>query len=109
MNIQTVAARVLPAGSRKALRAARRHAFVVVGAGIGLFTVSLSAFGGDPPTGYATASAVRSHPASLGRRPIYHSPVDPPGEAPDRAAREARVVDQLYGELMRQAAQALGR
>ena len=69
--------------------------------GVGFFAISISTFGADLGNGYSTAIAVPSQPAPAGRRPILAHPIDPPDAKPDRSAQRARIVDQLYEELMR--------
>jgi hypothetical protein len=102
MKIQTAPAAVLPADNRKPRRTRGRRGIALAALGIAFLTGSISAFGGDPRPGYPVTVAVRSQPASPGRRPIRATRVDAPGAELDRAARDARIVDQLYQELMRQ-------
>jgi hypothetical protein len=102
MKIQTAQAAVLPADSRKSRRTRGRRGVALAAVGIAFLTGSISAFGGDPHPGYPVAVAVRSQPASPGRRPMQATRIDAPDAALDPAARDARIVDKLYEELMRQ-------
>jgi hypothetical protein len=96
MDIQTVPARRLLAD--------RRRNFVAAAVGIGFLTISNSAVGADLRPEFSGTKAVASQPASVGRRPIPARQIDPVSVASDLTARDARIVDQLYGELMRQTA-----
>ena len=78
----------------------RRHFFLIT-ISAGLFATSVSGFGADPGTGYSTAIAVPSHAA---RRPIPAHPIDPPDTNPNPSLQRARIVDQLYEEIMRSSA-----
>ena len=75
-----------------------RRNFSLITISAGLFATSVSGFRTDPGTGYSTAIAVPSHSA---RGPIPAHPIDPPGTHPNRSLQRARIVDQLYEEIMR--------
>ena len=85
--------------SRAVRRIIGRRALIAVSAGF--LAISVNAFGADLGTGYTSAIAVPSNPAPPGRRPIPARPIDPPAAKPDRSVERARVVDQVYEELMR--------
>jgi hypothetical protein len=85
--------------SRAVRRIIGRRALTAVGAGF--LAISVNAFGADLGTGDTSAIAVPSNPAPPGRRPIPARPIDPPAAKPDRSVERARVVDQVYEELMR--------
>ena len=76
-----------------------RH-FSLITISAGLFATSVSSFGADPVTGYSTAIAVPSY-AAPSRRPVPAHPIDPPDTHPNRSLQRARIVDQLYEEIMR--------
>jgi hypothetical protein len=88
--------KAVPAGRALTGRPARqiigRSALAAVG--VSFFTISISTHGADLGTRYSTALAVPSQPASPGR-------AHPRDAMPDRSAQRARMVDQLYEELMR--------
>ncbi len=70
-------------------------------AGAGFFAISIGAFGADPGTGYSTAIVVPPQAAPAGRRPMPARPIVPPDAKPDLSVQRARIVDQLYEEIMR--------
>ena len=76
-----------------------RCALAAVGAGF--FAISTGTFGADPRTGYSTAIAVPSQALPASRRPMPARPIVPPDAKPDPSVRRARIVDQLYEEIMR--------
>jgi len=82
----------------------RRCHFVLITISAGLSATSVSGFGADPGTGYSTAIAAPSHAA---RRPSSAHPIDPPDTNPNRSLQHARIVDQLYEEIMRSSGCAL--
>ena len=99
MTVQIMPARH-PVTSRAVRRMIGRCALAAAAAGC--LAISLSAFGADQETGYTSAIAVPSHLAPPGRRPIPAHPTEPPdANKPDRSVERARIVDQLYEELMR--------
>ena len=98
MTVQIVCAR-RAVTSRAVPRIIGRWALAAVAAGC--LAISISVFGADLGTGYTGAIAVPAHPAPPGRRPIPAYPIDPPAAKPDRSVERARVVDQVYEELMR--------
>ena len=67
----------------------------------GFFAISIGAFGADLGTEYSTAVAVPSRAAPVGRRPMPARPIVPQDAKPDLFAQRARVVAQLYEEIMR--------
>ena len=75
-----------------------RRRFVLITISAGLLASPVSGFGADSGTGYSTAIAGPSHSA---RRPIPAHPIDPPDTNPNRSVQHARIVDQLYEEIMR--------
>jgi hypothetical protein len=78
-----------------------RHGFALAVFGAGLFAVSVSAVGADLGTGYSTAMTDPSQPAPPGRRALRAHLYDLPDAEPGLAAQHARIIDQLYEELMR--------
>ena len=70
-------------------------------AGAGFFAISVGAFGADLGTGYPTAITVPSKTTPAGRRPMPARPIVPPDAKPDLSMQRARIVDQLYEEIMR--------
>jgi hypothetical protein len=76
-----------------------RCALATIGASLG--AMSISTFGADLATGYASAVAVTLRSAPVGPQSIAARPIHPPDAKPDRSAQRARMVDQLYEELMR--------
>jgi hypothetical protein len=76
-----------------------RCALAAVGAGF--FAISIGTFGADLGTGDSTAIAVPSQSAPPGRRSLSAHPIIPPDAKPELAAQRARIVDQLYEEIMR--------
>jgi len=76
-----------------------RCALAAVGAGF--FAISIGAFGADLGTAYSTAMTVPSPAAPAGRRLMPARPIVPPDAKPDPSGRRARIVDQLYEEIMR--------
>jgi len=81
-----------------------RRYFFLTTISAGLFATSVSGFGADPGTGYSTAIAGPSHAA---RRVIPAHPVDPTDPNPNPSLQHARIVDQLYEEIMRSSGCAL--
>jgi hypothetical protein len=79
---------------------------VLAAVGAGFFAISTGTFGADLGTGYSTAIAVPSHALPAGRRPIPAPPTVPPDVKPDRSVQRARMVDQLYEEIMRRSSPA---
>jgi hypothetical protein len=77
-----------------------RCALAALGAA-GFFAISTGTFSADLETGYSTAITVPSQALPPGRRPMPARPPVPPDANPDRAVQRARVVDQLYEEIMR--------
>lgn len=67
--------------------------------GAGFFAISTGTFGADPGTGYSTAIAVPSQARPASRRPMPARPA--PDAKPDLSVQRARMVDQLYEEIMR--------
>jgi hypothetical protein len=67
----------------------------------GFFAISIGAFGADLGTEYSTAVAVPSRAAPVGRRPMPARPIVPHDATPDPSVQRARIVDQLYEEIMR--------
>ena len=67
-------------------------------AGAGFFAISIGAFGADLGT---AAIAVPSQAPPAGRRPMPARPIVPQDAKPDLFAQRARVVAQLYKEIMR--------
>lgn len=63
--------------------------------------VSINALGADIGTRYSTALGVPTQRAPVVGRQIPAYPIDPPDGKPDHSAQRARIVDQLYEELMR--------
>ena len=100
MTLQIASGHRAPATKRVHSAIGRCHAAVIV-AGAGFFAISVSSFGADLGSGYATAIAVPPQAAPVGRRPIPAHPIDPPDAKPDRFMQRARIVDRLYEELMR--------
>jgi hypothetical protein len=88
-------------GTKRVRSAIGQHGLVATVIGAGLFAISIGAIGADLGTGYSTAYAVSSHVAPARHRPPPARSIDPPGVQPDRSTQHTRVVDQLYGELMR--------
>ena len=76
-----------------------RCALVAVSAGF--FAISIGALGADLGTEYSTAIAVPPPAAPSGRRTIPAHPVIPRDTKPELSAQRARIVDQLYEEIMR--------
>jgi hypothetical protein len=74
-----------------------RCALAAVGAGF--LAVSTGTFGADLGTGYSTAIAVPSNALPASRRPMPAHPIVPPDAKRD--LQHARIVDQLYEEIMR--------
>ena len=91
-------------GTKRVRSAIGQHGLVATVIGAGLFAISIGAIGADLGTGYSTAYAVSSHVAPARHRPPPARSIDPPGVQPDRSTQHTRVVDQLYGELMRSSA-----
>jgi hypothetical protein len=77
----------------------RRCALAAVGAGF--VAISTSTYGADLGTRYTTALAVPSQCAPAGGRPTAVCPINPPDATPDSSMQRARIVDQLYEQLMR--------
>jgi hypothetical protein len=96
---QIASGRRTPAAKRAHPAIGRCH-FALMAVSAGFFAISVSSFGADLGTGYSTVTAVPSGAAPAGRRTIPAHPIDPPDAKPDRSAHHARVVDQLYEELM---------
>jgi len=65
------------------------------------FAISAGTFGADLGTGNSTAIAVPSQTAPTGRRPTLSRPIITPDAKPDLSVQRARIVDQLYEEIMR--------
>ena len=84
---------------RAARKVIGRCALTAVGAGF--FAISIGTFGADLGTGDSTAIAVPSQSAPPGRRSLSAHPIIPPDAKPELAAQRARIVDQLYEEIMR--------
>jgi hypothetical protein len=101
MNREMAPADHMPGCRRKLRRVIRQRNIAVAAVGVSLFAISVGAYGGDLGTSYATAMAPLSQPSPVGRRPLRAAPIDPPDAGPDLAAQHARIVDQLYEELMR--------
>jgi hypothetical protein len=74
---------------------------VMAAVGAGYFPISTGTFGADPGSGYSTAIAVPSQALPAGRRLMPARPTVPPGAKPDLSVQRARMVDQLYEEIMR--------
>jgi hypothetical protein len=95
--------RIARANRAVTCRAARKMigccALAAVGAGF--FAISVDTFGSDLGTGYSTAMTVPSQAAPAGRRSMPAHPAVPRDATPDRSVQRARVVDQLYEEIMR--------
>jgi hypothetical protein len=84
---------------RTARKVIGRCALAAIGAGF--FVISTGTFGADPATGYSTAIAVPSQALPASRRPMPARPVVPHDAKPDLSAQRARIVDQLYEQIMR--------
>jgi len=104
MSVQILRAHEVVAVSRKARRVIQRCIFAAAVVGAGVPAISGSAFGADLPASYSAAMAVPSQPAPAGRRPIQPHPINHPEVESDRSAQRARMIDQLYEELMRRTA-----
>ena len=76
-----------------------RGALAAVGAGF--FAISTGTFGADLGSGCSTAIAVPPPAAPAGRRTIPAHPIIPRDTKPELSAQRARIVDQLYEEIMR--------
>jgi hypothetical protein len=79
-----------------------RCALAAIGAGF--FAISTGTFGADPGTGYSTAIATPSQALPASRRPTPARPIVPRDAKPDLSVQRARIVDQLYEEIMRRSA-----
>ena len=95
-KIEQRAARIT---GRAVCRILGRCALAAIGASLG--AISISTFGADLATGYSSAVAAPSHSAPAGRQSITARPIHPPDAEPNRSAQRARMVDQLYVELIR--------
>jgi hypothetical protein len=97
--------RIARASRAVTCRAARktigRCALAAVAAGF--FAISVDTFGADLGTGYSTAMSV---PSQAARGPMPPNPAVPRDATPDRSVQRARVVDQLYEEIMRRSSPA---
>jgi hypothetical protein len=91
------ASRTVPGGAARKMIG--RCALAAIGAGF--FAISTGTFGADPGTGYSTAIAVPSQTLPASRRPIPARPTVPPDAKPDLSVQRARIVEQLYEEIMR--------
>ena len=100
MTLQIASGHYAPAAKRVHSVIGRCHVALMV-VSTGFLAISISSFGADPGTGYSTAIAVPPQAAPAGRRPIPAHPIDPPDPKPDRFMQRARIVDQLYEQLMR--------
>ena len=87
--------------TKRARSAIGRHHLVSMVIGAGFFAISIGSFGADLGAGYSTAYAVSPHVAPAGHRPPPAHSIDPPEAKLDRSMQHTRIVDQLYGELMR--------
>ena len=100
--------RIARANRAVTCRAARktigRCALAAVAAGF--FAISVDTFGADLGAGYSTAMSVPSQAAPAGRGPMPPHPAVPRDATPDRSVQRARVVDQLYEEIMRRSSPA---
>jgi hypothetical protein len=76
-----------------------RGALAAIGAGF--FAISTGTFGADPGTGYSTAIAVLSQTVPASRQPMPTRPTVPRDAKPDLSVQRARIVEQLYEEIMR--------
>ena len=94
---------VSPATRHITSRAVRR----IIGRGAlaaiiaGLSSISVSAYGADPETGYSRAVAFPPRSAPPVRRSTPARPIDPPDAELNRPLQRAELVDQLYDHLMR--------
>ena len=100
MSMQIVPARDALAGSRKARWGIRLRNSAVAAVGAGLFVISVNAFGADLGASPSTATGVPPPLAPAGRRLMPARLIDLPDTTPDRSAQRAKMVDQLYEELM---------
>jgi hypothetical protein len=75
--------------------------FSLITVSAGLVAASVSSFAADAGARYSVAIAVPAHTAPAARRPLPAHPIDPPDTSPDRSVQHARIVDQLYDQLMR--------
>jgi hypothetical protein len=101
MSTHNASGSQVPSVSGKLCQLIRRCDVAAALVGAGLLAISMGAFGGDPGAGHSTAMAPPSQPAPAGRRLIPAHPVYAPDFEPDLSAQRARIVDQLYEELMR--------
>ena len=69
--------------------------------GAGFFVISTGTFGADPGTGYSKAIAAPSQALAASRRPMPARPIVPLDAKPELATQRARIVDQLYEQIMR--------
>ena len=67
--------------------------------GAGFLAISTHTFGADLGPGYSAAIAVPSNAVPASRRPMLAHPIVPPDAIRD--LQHARIVDQLYQEIMR--------
>ena len=74
---------------------------VMAAVGAGYFPISTGTFGADPGTGYSTAIAVLSQTVPASRQPMPTRPTVPRDAKPDLSVQRARIVEQLYEEIMR--------
>jgi len=75
-----------------------RRYFFLITISAGLFATSVDSFGADPETGHSTAIGV---PSRAARRAVPAHPIDPTDTNPNPSLQRARIVDQLYEEIMR--------
>ena len=104
MSMQILPNRDVVAVSRKARRVIGRCNFAVAAVSAGFFAIAVSAFGADLGSGSSTAIAGPSPPAPARRQLMQAHPIDFPDLDPALSAQHARMVDQLYEQLMRRAA-----
>jgi hypothetical protein len=69
--------------------------------GTAVIAISPGTFGADLGTANSTATTVLSQTAQTGRRPTSSHPIVTPDPKPDLLAQRARVVYQLYEEIIR--------
>jgi hypothetical protein len=98
MAVQIVAAR-RPFTGRAVRGILGRCALVVIGASLG--AVSTSTFGADPATGPSQSITGPSQVVHADNRWTTVQRIAPPDTKLDHLAAHVRMVDQLYGELMR--------
>jgi hypothetical protein len=100
MTVEVASGRPVPAG-KKVYSAIGRCRFAATALGAGFFAISVSSFGADLRTGRSTAIAVSPSAAPASHRPPQADPIDLPKEELELSALRARMIDQLYQELMR--------